>query len=162
LVNWQTVIRWIHILAGAAWLGEVITINFVLIPIVLGSAIHDRRRFIKNVFPLVFRLASILSLIAIAAVAVLNYQMTGWRQMDVYFSTSRGMAILVSGLLGLFLVIFHFTMERRLEPLIEELNEETREEDEQIIVVRLRSIPRFGLAMIILIFILMMYGSRGF
>jgi uncharacterized membrane protein len=26
------ILRWIHVLAGAAWLGEVVVINFVLVP----------------------------------------------------------------------------------------------------------------------------------
>jgi uncharacterized membrane protein len=26
-------LRWIHILAGAAWLGEVVVVNFILVPV---------------------------------------------------------------------------------------------------------------------------------
>ena len=159
--SWLVIVRWIHILAGAAWLGEVVTINFVLIPIVTRTALHERRRFIKMVFPLVFRLASILALTSIAAGAVLNYQITGWRNLDEYFSSARGLSILIGGILGLLLTIFHFTLERRLEPLIEALDDESRPEDVKEIVGRLRIIPRFGLAVLFAIFVLMMYGSRG-
>jgi uncharacterized membrane protein len=162
LNDWLSAVRWIHLLAGAAWLGEVITINFVLVPIVLRSQNSDRRRFIKNVFPLVFRLASILALIAIAAGALLNYQITGWKNLDEYFATPRGLAILVGGLLGLGLTLFHFTLERRLEPLIERLDDESDAEQVEEITSRLRWIPRFGLVVLFLIFILMMYGARGF
>jgi uncharacterized membrane protein len=161
LDNWLAVVRWIHILAGAAWLGEVMTINFVLIPIVTRPALHERRRFIKTVFPLVFRLASILALTTIVAGAVLNYQITGWKNLDEYFSSARGLAIIVGGLLGLLLTIFHFTLERRLEPLIEALDGESEVDDVQKVVGWLRIIPRFGLGVILLIFILMMYGARG-
>jgi uncharacterized membrane protein len=161
LDNWLAVVRWIHILAGAAWLGEVMTINFVLIPIVTRPALHERRRFIKTVFPLVFRLASILALTTIVAGAVLNYQITGWKNLDEYFSSARGLAILVGGLLGLLLTIFHFTLERRLEPLIKALDGESEVDDVQKVVGWLRIIPRFGLGVILLIFILMMYGARG-
>ena len=159
--DWMLVVRWIHVLAGAAWLGEVITINFVLIPIVIRTNNSERRRFIKAVFPLVFRLASVLALIAIAAGAVLNYQITGWRDLGEYFGTPRGLAILAGGILGLVLTLFHFTLERRLEPLIEGLDIDSGVEDEEKILSRLRIIPRVGLGVILLIFVLMMYGARG-
>ncbi|HET6443351.1 MAG TPA: hypothetical protein VFI27_02130 [candidate division Zixibacteria bacterium] len=42
MINWLIVVRWIHILGGAAWLGEVITVNFVIMPIVAGSVMQDR------------------------------------------------------------------------------------------------------------------------
>jgi uncharacterized membrane protein len=162
LINWLVVVRWIHILASAAWLGEVITINFVLIPMLFRVALQDRRRFIKDVFPLVFRLASILSLITVAAGLALNYLITEWRYLDIYFTTTRGIAILVGGLLGLFLIVFHFALQRRLEPLIDALNDESGEEDVQAVARYLQIIPRLGLGVMILTFILMMYGARGF
>ena len=27
-----TVLRWVHVLAGAAWFGEVVVVNLVLVP----------------------------------------------------------------------------------------------------------------------------------
>jgi hypothetical protein len=35
VLNWLAIFRWLRILAGAAWLGEVVVIVFVLVPAVL-------------------------------------------------------------------------------------------------------------------------------
>lgn len=53
------VVRWIHIISGVAWLGEVATVNFVLLPALLNTRKEDRGIFIRQVFPRVFRLASV-------------------------------------------------------------------------------------------------------
>ena len=162
MINWLIVVRWIHILGGAAWLGEVITVNFVIMPIVAGSVMQDRKRYMTAVFPLVFRLASVLSLVTVGAGLTLHYLVTGWSDLDLYFSTARGLAILAGALLGLLLTLFHFTMERRLEPQLEALDDDSSEEEVQSILRYLRVIPRIGLGVMVLIFLLMMSGARGF
>lgn len=159
-MDWINLVRWIHILAGAAWLGEVVTINFVIFPVVAMMDLDQRRRFIIKLFPPIFNLASILSLITIAAGLLLNYLMTEWRQLGGYLSTSSGMAIFIGGLLGFLLTIFHFFAEKRLERRIVKLEDGSIEEVE-IITRYLRIIPRVGMIVIFIIFALMMYGARG-
>lgn len=160
-MDWTNLVRWIHLLAGAAWLGEVVTINFVLFPIVARLDIDQRGRFIRRLFPSLFNLASVLALITISAGLLLNYLMTEWRQLGNYLSTSSGRAIFIGGLLGLLLTIFHFFAEKRLERRIHNLENGSSEEVE-IITRYLRIIPRVGMIVIFIIFALMMYGARGF
>ena len=159
-MDWTNLVLWIHLLAGAAWLGEVVTINFVIFPFVTRLDIEQRRRIIKNLFPPIFNLASVLALITLTAGLLLNYLLTEWRDLDQYLSTSNGRAIFIGGLLGLLLTIFHFFAEKRLERRIDKLEGGSNEEVETI-TRYLRIIPRVGMVVIFIIFALMMYGARG-
>ena len=122
--------------------------------------IERRRGFIIRLFPPIFNLASVLALITVAAGLLLNYLLTDWREMGQYLSTSCGRAIFVGSLLGLLLTIFHFFAENRLERRIEKLEDGSSEEVDTI-TRDLRIIPRVGMAVIFIIFLLMMYGARG-
>lgn len=163
-VNPTNIFRWIHILAGAAWLGEVVVVSFILIPVLVRLEREKRGWFMAAIFPRIFRLASILSLTVILAGAALNLSLSNW-QLDLAFTrlttTRWGWSILIGGLLGLGLMLFHFFIEHRLEPHV--LAEHDAMDDEVFAHVarRLRIIPRVGLAVLILIVALMMFASRG-
>jgi uncharacterized membrane protein len=156
-----TIARWLHVLAAAAWLGEVVTVVFVLAPIALRLKGNDRTRFISKVFPRVFQVATVLALLTLAAGAWLNYLMTGWRDLPAYIASSRGAPILAGGILGLLLALFHFVVEGRLEPRLRQLPESDSDPQAARLLRFLTVVPRIGLAVIVLIFLLMMIGSRG-
>jgi uncharacterized membrane protein len=156
-----TVVRWIHILSAAAWLGEVVTVVFVLVPVAAKLSGPDRAAFISRVFPRVFRLATALAITTLAAGAWLNYLLTGWRNLDAYFGSMGGRAILVGGLLGVGLALFHFTVERRLEPRASSLLATADEETLGRLSQFLRLVPRVGLGVLLVVLILMMVGARG-
>lgn len=152
-------LRWAHIVTGAAWLGEVVVIVFVLVPLIPRLDTERRGWFLATVFPRIFRLASVLS------VAVL---LTGW---GVYLSTTDwrwdlkplvtgrwGWAILVGGSLGLLLALFHFVVEGRLEPQVRAAREAA---SVARLVRAVQIIPRGGLAVLLLIFALMTYAARS-
>jgi putative copper export protein len=157
-----TIARWLHVLTAAAWLGEVVTVVFVLAPIALRLNGPDRTRFISKVFPRVFQVATVLAIVTLAAGAWLNYLITGWRDLSAYFSSNRGVAILIGGFLGLLLALFHFVVEGRLEPRLRSLSESTDDAQGSRLMRFLTIVPRIGLAVIIMIFLFMMIGSRGF
>ena len=79
------ILRAIHILAGTAWLGEVVVVNFVLIPVLARLEPDKRGWFLSAVFPRIFQLASVLSLTTILAGASLNLSLSDW-QVDVAVS----------------------------------------------------------------------------
>jgi hypothetical protein len=133
---------------------------FVLIPIALQLDLEARKRFIAAVFPHIFRLASVLAAITLSAGAALNYGMTGWRNLDVYLGTRWEIAIFSGGLLGLLLAGFHFFVEARIEGRVAALAEGSDQETEALARL-LRIIPRLGLGVIVVIFVLMMIGARG-
>lgn len=153
--------RWIHILAAAAWLGEVVAVVFVMVPAALRLEGEERARYLAETFPRIFRLASILALITLAAGAWLNYLMTGWKDLGVYLGSLRGRAILVGGALGLGLALFHFIVESRLEPTVESLATSADKANLSRVSTFLRRVPRLGLALMVAIFVLMMIGARG-
>jgi len=157
--------RWIHILAGAAWLGEVLVVSFILVP-VLGRLEPDKRGwFMSLIFPRIFRLASVLALTAIVAGAALNLSLSNW---DVSLALTRltttrwGWSILIGGALGLGLTLFHFFAEHRLEPHVLAAHEAMDDATFAQVMRRLRIIPRVGLGILFLIFFLMMFAARGF
>ncbi|MCC7129077.1 MAG: hypothetical protein B6D39_05285 [Anaerolineae bacterium UTCFX2] len=154
------VVRWIHIISGVSWLGEVITVNFVLIPIALKLAKPERIVFLQNVFPRVFRLASILSATAIASGAVLSYLLTGWRDLGALLNSRWGISILAGGLLGLLLTLFHFFVENRLEPVAIHADTMSDAELDRMIAL-LKVVPRIGLGIVLLVIFLMMIAARG-
>ncbi len=158
------ILRWIHVLAGAAWLGEVVVVNVILVPALARMEPEKRGWFLSAIFPRIFRLASALSLTTILAGAALNLSLNGWR-LDVAIvrlTTSQwGWSILIGGLLGLGLMLFHFIAEHRLEPHVLTAYQETDEEAFQQVLRRLRLIPGVGLAVLILTILLMMIAVRG-
>lgn len=158
------ILRWIHVVAGAAWLGEVVVISFILVPTLERLGPEKQGWFLAAIFPRIFRLASVLSLTVLIAGAALNLSMSNW-QIDVAIerlgSTRWGWSILVGGLLGLGLALFHFLAERRLQPLIDNVEANTDSEAFSLVLRRLQIIPRIGLAVLLLIFLLMMYAVRG-
>jgi uncharacterized membrane protein len=151
------IVRWVHIISGVAWLGEVITINFVLLPVLLKMEKENRGPFIRQIFPRVFRLASILSVSAILSGAFMSYLITGWKNLGSLLNTRWGIGILIGGSLGLALTLFHFLAESRLEPVAVKADEA----DVEKIISALKVVPRVGLGVIALVVVLMMYAARG-
>ena len=159
--SWIPIVRWIHILSAAAWFGEVVTIVFVLLPIILRTQIEEQVRLLKRIFPRLFRAASFLSFSTIVAGVTLNYLLTGWRRMDAYLTSPRGFSIILGGILGLLLTIFHFFVENRLDARLERLHTIPDHADLEPITRFLRLVPRIGLLVMLIIFLLMMFGARG-
>lgn len=154
-------LRWIHVATGAAWLGEVVAVNFVLVPVLLRAGRDRQRWMLATVFPRVFHLASWLAVPAVLSGALLNLSMTGWRlDWELLTTTRWGLSILIGGTLGLALTLFHFVIESRLEGVVTD----TESSDEALdgVMARLRTVPRYGLGVLIVVFGSMMYAARGF
>lgn len=161
MFNLFTVMRWMHVLAGAAWLGEVVMVVFVLLPALAATPVPQRRAFISNVFPRVFRLASVLAGVALAAGATLNYMQTGWQDMGAYLASTRGVAIIAGGTVAALLASFHFFVEARFEGRVAQLLESADEGERARIERLLNIVPKVGLIILLAVFILMMIGARG-
>ena len=159
-MNITNIVRWVHIIAGVAWLGEVLTINIVLLPVLFRMSPDARGVFIRRIFPRVFHLASVLSLTAILSGAAMSYLITGWRNLGELVGTRWGMGILLGGGLALLLTLFHFFVESRLEPIAVTADEGSEADVDKIIAV-LKVVPRVGLFVLVVIVLLMMYAARG-
>jgi uncharacterized membrane protein len=156
-MNLLNIVRWVHIISGVAWLGEVVTINFVLLPALLKMEKDNRGPFIRQIFPRVFRLASVLSVSAILSGALMSYLITGWKDLGPLLGSRWGIGILAGGSLGLALTLFHFLAESRLEPVAIKADQA----DIEKIISILKVVPRVGLGVIALVVVLMMYAARG-
>jgi len=154
-------LRWLHILSGAAWLGEVVTINFVIIPALKHMDARDRPRYIRETFPRLFRLASILSLISVSSGITMLILTADWNGPAAFLASRWGLSITFGGSLALALTAFHFFVESRLEPIASSLEAGTPGKDIDKVIRILRVVPRVGLVVMIVIFISMMYTARG-
>ena len=154
------VVRWVHVLAAAAWYGEVAVINFILIPTLSGHSGAERKDFVNAVFPRVFRMASILSGTVAVTGGVLLYHHTGG-DLRILLENPWGKFILVGGALGLLLTLFHFFMENRLARKISMGDPDLPKEAVEDLHLKLRLVPRLGFVVLTTIFVLMMIAVRG-
>ena len=158
--DWVPLIRWIHIVAGTSWLGEVVTINFVLVPAIGRLGVEHRRRFMVAVFPRIFRLASVLSVLAVVSGLLIAVAMSDG-DLSVFLKGRWGRFILVGGSLGGLLTLFHFFLENRVGRILVPLRGEATDADIEFVYRRLKIIPRVGLVVITAIVVSMMYAARG-
>ena len=154
------ILRWLHIIAGTAWFGEVVTINFVLIPALLKMSRPDAADFLNQVFPRIFKLASVLAATTVTCGLAMGIERFGANP-SVLWTTSSGLAFLVGGSLGLLLTTFHFVLEPRLDGMICLAAEQRDFEVSDRVVRMLKIVPRAGLGVITAILMLMMVGARG-
>ncbi len=154
------VLRWIHVVAGAAWLGEVAVISFVLVPAV-AKADHDRRTwFLSTVFPRLFTMASVLVVATLGAGAALSVALNGWTLDLVALRGPRwAVPIFFGGGLGLALGAFHFLAEPRLEARVADAAASPA--DVETTIRYLRIIPRLGFLVLVAVILSMMVAVRG-
>ncbi|MBN2045103.1 MAG: DUF4149 domain-containing protein [Anaerolineales bacterium] len=153
--------RWVHVISGAAWFGLVGAIVFVIFPVLSRMSTSQRNRLMGLVFPRIFRLATILVSLTLAAGALLNYLLTGWRSLGMYFSSPRWFALFLGAALGLALGTFHFLVEPRLENKIHSLVESEDEDQIEQVSHFLKIVPRVGFCILMIVILFMMVFSRG-
>ncbi len=153
------VIRTLHVLAGSLWIGEVVVINFVLIPVLSRLQGAVKKEYLTTLFPKLFNLASILSATVVITGMLLVWHITNG-DLDLLFSGRWGLSILVGGSLGILLTLFHFFMENRLAHKIG-LGKKGDEGELEDVHLKLKMLPRLGLLVITTVFLLMINAARG-
>jgi uncharacterized membrane protein len=157
--NYYPFIRMIHVLSGSLWIGEVVVINFILIPVLSRYEGELRKQFLISIFPKIFNLASILSATVVLTGMFLVYYLTNGH-LERLTQGSWGLSILFGGGLGIILTLFHFFMENRLANKIG-LGKMGDEEKLAEVHLRLKLVPRIGLLVILTIFLLMINAAHG-
>ena len=160
-INSTAIIRIIHVFAGVAWFGAVVTVNTVLVPYLLSSKFGNRKEILNNLFPRVFRLASILSLTAVLSGFILLYLIIG-TNFSILLETQWGRYILIGGVLATILTTFHFIMEEKLEKPLGNILDDGEDQNIEKASKLLRIIPRIGLVVISTILLLMIFASHGY
>lgn len=153
--------RFVHVVTGLGWLGEVLTVNFVLLPALARAEPELRGRILTAVFPLIFRLATILAALSILSGAIVFWIMSGG-DVGRLFDTSWGQRILIGGLLAVPLFAFHLLQESRWEGSLARrlatVGSDPAASD--VILRRLRVIPRIGLAILFVAVFFMSAAAR--
>ena len=156
-------VRLTHLIAGIGWLGEVITINFVLLPALFAATSKDRTVLLYTVFPYLFRLATVLGGLALASGLVLFLWSTQLQPLAAIHS-HWGLFILTGGTLGAVLYAFHLFEESGAERTIAAqlvLSQETGDPRQtERIMKHLAFFPRAGMVVLIIVVALMVGASH--
>lgn len=155
------VVRFVHVVAGLCWLGEVLTVNLVLLPALGRADAALRARMLAVILPLVFRLATLLGGVAVISGAVLLWTMSGG-DLTRLVDTEWGRRILIGGLLGGPLFLFHLFQESRWEGSLAQrlmaMGDDPAQSDR--VLRHLRVIPRIGLGILVLSVLFMSAAAR--
>ncbi len=160
MATWYLALRWIHILSATAWFGEVVTINFVLVPAVSALPKDQAPRVLFQIFPRIFKLASWLSATAVLSglgLASKRYLANP----EVLWTTGSGILFSIGATMGILLAGFHFILEPRLDGMICTAAKEEDAELSDRVMHLLKVIPRVGLVVISTVLWTMMVGARG-
>lgn len=156
-------LRLLHVVAGVAWLGEVITINFVLLPALFKARGEERVMLLTTVFPYVFRLATVLGGLAVASGVGLLLAYTRLN-LALLVQSRWGWFVLVGGTLGGLLYAFHLFQESGAErSLASHLIMATEEGDPEAAVALIRRLavfPRAGMVILATVIGLMVAAAH--
>lgn len=154
-----TTIRAVHQIAGALWLGEVLVLNFVLLPVLSKYEGDLRKQVLTSIFPRIFKLASILSATVVLTGLYMVFYLTNGN-LEALLQGRWGLSVLVGGSLGIILTIFHFFLEKKLAKKIL-LGKQGDKEKLAEVHLKMKLVPRIGLTILIIIFLLMINAVHG-
>lgn len=155
-------LRLLHTVAGLGWLGEVITINFVLLPALFKARQEDRLMLLHLVFPYVFRLATALGGLAVVSGLALMLWTTRLNLL-LLVETTWGRRILIGGAVGGLLYFFHLFQESGAErSLAADLAFAAPDDPKaaERLLKRLALFPRVGMLVLLSVITLMSAASR--
>lgn len=152
-------IKMLHIVAASCWLGEVVVINFIMLPSLAEYDKQGKSEMLVTVFPKLFRLASLLSAATVITGTALFWFYTKFNSEIIFIGKWK--IILIGGTLGLLLTLFHFFLEARVTKILAPNEKNYNYENHALVYSRLKIIPRIGLLVIATVFFLMMAAEYG-
>ena len=143
-----TILSFMTVLCLAAWVGEVATLNLIVVPNLNSMEQPDRAPFLSRFFPGFFRLATVfaISTIAFGAAAILSAD------------RAARPVTLIGGALVLVLALFHFVIESRLTPVARSLASNPEPGKVRFMMRFLNIVPRIGIVVIVSGFALLLLG----
>ncbi len=157
-------VRLAHVVAGVSWLGEVVTINFVLLPALFHAVGDDRLVLLSTVFPRLFRLATVLGGTTVASGLVLFLWYTNLNPL----ASLRGQwawLILGGGTVGAALYAFHLFQESGAERSVAAHLAFVVDADDpreaQRLLTHLAFFPRLGMVVLVAV-VALMVGAAHF
>lgn len=156
-------LRLIHVVSGIGWLGEVITINFVLLPALFKANAKDQLTLLNTVFPYIFRLATVLGGAAVLSGLTQVLLYTGFN-LSLLFYSRWGWLLLIGGTMGMALYTFHLFQESGAErTLATDLAFAIAGNDREAVTALLRKLaifPRAGMILLVIIISLMIAAAH--
>ncbi len=104
--------RLIHVITSFAWWGMVFFLVFILIPTIGRMKSQTLHEVVGFVIPRIFRTVSILGFFAVGMGWRIALELSGWNLM-FFFSDASELMLLLGGILGTCLYLFHLFLERR-------------------------------------------------
>lgn len=156
--HYYLIIRAIHSIAASIWVGEVLVINFILIPALSKLQDNKRKEFMIRLFPKIFRMASFLATVVSISGIFMVYHLTNGK-LENLLNGRWGLSILTGGSLGIILSIFHFYMANRL---LKRISLGRMEHNDKLtdVYLKLKIIPRMGMIIILTILVLMINAAH--
>lgn len=156
--DWFPFIRSIHMLSGSLWIGELLIVNIILIPLFLKADSVLRNLFFNTIYPKLLTLTSVLSLIALSSGIFLAYYLSDG-EFQRLIKGRWGLSILVGGSIGILLIIQHI-LSRKIR--VRWMNEKMHHDPfPNGINFWLKVFPWMETLMLLVVFLLMMNASRG-
>ncbi|MBK7138026.1 MAG: hypothetical protein IPH74_02940 [Bacteroidetes bacterium] len=153
------IIRNLHVLSAAIWLGMVVVMNFGLMPSISKKLTQTDVEILKPIFKKGTNLVSISAFLTFVSGGIILWIQTKFHFVEMLKST-RGMLIFSAGGMGFVVTLFHFLGESKLEKY---LKSRLPNKDELLVGYKgIEFIPRIGLVIITTIFITMLIAVRGF
>ncbi len=151
------ILRNLHVLSAAVWLGMVVVMNFGLMPFVAKKLTQNEVNTLKPIFGKVKKIISISALVTfLTGGGVLSIQ-TKFNVVNMLEST-RGTLIFIAGSIGFIITIFHFFVEDKVEDFLRS----KLPKDELLVGYKgMAFIPVVGLIIVSGIFITMLIAVRG-
>jgi uncharacterized membrane protein len=154
-------LRWLHILSGATWFGLVVLINFVLLPAIQGAENPTQLHIInRQIFPRVFRLASITSATSVITGTWMLHTLLNGDWTRLLSAGVWGYTLLVGGTLAWLITLFHFVFE---SIIAKKLGFDAQQDPDAMARFHtvLKIVPRIAMVVLLAIFVLMMVAARG-
>jgi uncharacterized membrane protein len=158
-MNFYAIIRNIHVISAAIWLGIVVVVNFGLGPSVAREMTQGEVNILKLIFRRVRNLISISAFSTFVTGGILLWLQTKFSVVAMLEST-RGTLILLAGGLGFVITLFHFFAESKVEQYLRNRMFGTTEGF--VGYQGIEFIPKIGLLLIASIFVAMLIAVRGF
>ncbi len=152
------IIRNIHVLSAAIWLGMVVVMNYGLMPSVSKKLTQKDIDILKPIFKNVTNLVSISAASTFVTGGIILWIQTRFNVLEMLEST-RGTLILIAGSVGFVVTAFHFLVESKVEKY---LRSRLPNKDELLVGYKgIEFIPQIGLVIVSVIFITMLIAVRG-
>ena len=146
----------VALVALAAWIGEVVTLNFIIVPGINALDEAGRAAFIGRYLPRFFRMATVLALTTVLSGLGAGLIAAYGPEIPHAVTSGRSPEVRIASILIALLACFHLVAQSRLRPIVESFAVTPDPEKVRFVTKFLGIVPRIGLMVIVGAFVLLM------